>query len=82
MTKPKKEIKPVKGWCQELDGCLHVDEGIYDNKDLVEYFLGTFSEIKAVKVTILPTRDYRKLLADAKAYRLTTFYKPPKDARK
>ncbi len=61
MTKPKKEIKPMRVW-----GALSIDGEI---QPAIMCKLKWRTKSTLADLTILPTRDYRRLLADAKAYR-------------
>lgn len=64
MSKPKptKEIKPVRGY-----GYVYGRGGDHAHLGLE---VARYKGVGDISVTILATRDYRKLLADAKAYRV------------
>lgn len=61
-AKPKKEIKPGWGWG-------YVSTNVKGESIMICTVHEEKSDADLIPVTVLPTRDYRNLIADAKAYR-------------
>lgn len=75
MTKPKKEIKPGIAWCWLFDFGDHFQvnhhasgKRIYDIVSRTGKRSGLPGNVKHIRVALVPIKDYRRLLADAKAY--------------